>query len=138
MKCKRHRCYDKEKSHNKCRRTSIVGLNIFRFALLYTKEEFKTAVNAREAHEGKAEQTGCNKHDGYAVHALRHVGEFKLLAHTGEDSKRYAESDSRRKGIDNALNKTEVFLDNKNCYAKNGTVGCNQWQEDTQCLIEGW
>ena len=105
--------------------------------LFYTKENLQASVNAGEAHKGEGKESGSDKHDGYALHALRDVNQRHLLAKTSEHRQSQSETDGRREGIDHALQQREVFLDNEDGHTEYSTVGGYQRQEDTQCLIKG-
>ena len=101
-----------------------------------TKEGAETALQAAEAHEGESQKTCRDEDDARALHSLRNLHQFELLAKTGEKRHCQGEADGRGDGIDDALQEVEVFLDDEDGYAEYVTVGGNQRQEDAQCLIQ--
>jgi len=90
-----------------------------------------------EAHEGHGEDAGSDQGDGDTLHALGHSGELHLLADAGKDDERQGEADGNAGGIDNALQQVHVLLHNQDGHTKDGTVGGDEGQEDTQGLVEG-
>ena len=104
--------------------------------LFDAEESAEAAVDAREAHEGEAQQSGRDEHNSHPAHTTRNVGHLQLLAHSGKDGHSEAEADGGGKGVDHGLQEVEVLLYDEDGYAEHGTVGGDEGQEDAKCLIE--
>ena len=52
--------------------------------LIQAKENLKTAINSRETHEGKTQQSGSNKDNCHASHTFRHIYKCQLFTQSGK------------------------------------------------------
>lgn len=91
---------------------------------------------ARETHESHGQQTGSNEGDRRSLHAFGDVDKTHLLAQTSKESQGQTKAQGCREGVNNSCKQVVIFLDNEDGNTQNTTVGSNQRQEYTQCLIK--
>ena len=103
-----------------------------------SEESPKATVHTREAHEGEAQQTSRHEHDGCALHAFGNLCQRHLLANAGKDNQCQPKANGCGESVDDALQQREILLDDQDGYAKYGTVGGDERQEDAERLIERW
>ena len=72
---------------------NFIGSRVRR--LVEAEEHFQAAIDAREAHEGKAQQACREHHDSHTLHTLGYLHQLQLLAHTGKHRQGQAEADGR-------------------------------------------
>ena len=105
-------------------------------SLLQSEQSLQASIYTREAHEGKTEESGCNHHNGYALHTLRNADQCLLLTNAGKDDESQDKAEGCRERINHTLQEIVVLLDNQDGYTQHSTVGSNQRQEDAKCLIK--
>ena len=79
------------------KQTFLSGLNsISNINLLQSEQSLQASIYTREAHEGKAEESSCNHHDGHALHTLRNANQSLLLTNASEDNESQGKAKSCR------------------------------------------
>ena len=66
-----------------------------------TEQGTQSSVNAWEAHESKAQQTGRDENDSHSTHTLGNGSHLKLFTHACKDCHCQAKANGCREGIDN-------------------------------------
>ena len=105
-------------------------------SLVEAEEQFQTAIDTAESHEGHGQQTGSDEGDGHTFDSLRHLVHGQLFAQSGEEHHGEEEAEGGGEGIDNALQQVVVLLDDEDGNAEDTAVGRDERKEHAECLVE--